>query len=116
MDTSVLTQFYTFLYCMIIGVRIAVMYDIVRLFRIAIPHNMLFINLEDILYWFAVDVYVLSELTIRDGYSIRLYMFIGMVVGAFFYLGTFGYAIKYFMNHIKKYVVKRIKAKERVEK
>ena len=41
-----------FLYhAVLLGVFVAVIYDVIRIFRRVIKHNRFFISLEDILYW-----------------------------------------------------------------
>ena len=78
--------FITFLY----GIGAAFIYDILRILRRCIKHNVVAVSVEDILYWLLVSVSTFVMLIkINDG-GLRFYFLIGAILGAMLYIFTAG--------------------------
>lgn len=65
----------------LLGVFLAASYDVLRIFRGLIPHGKLWINLEDLFYWFYVAVAIFITLHEKNDGQLRGYVFGGLLVG-----------------------------------
>lgn len=71
-----------------IGIMIAVLYDLIRIFRKMIKHPNWMVQVEDVLYWLMCILIGFSSLYMHNYGDIRLFIFIGMILGAIFYFAT----------------------------
>ena len=64
-------------------VRIVVLfsYQILRLFRRLIRHHIVVVNLEDLIYWLGVSVYLFRQMYMTTYGSIRWFFVLGVVCG-----------------------------------
>ena len=75
-----------FLYhAVLLGVFVAVIYDIIRIFRRVINHNRFFISLEDILYWVFCAWEVFYLLYKESSGVLRWFAILGIAFGMFLY-------------------------------
>ena len=103
-----LEQLISFLYFIIIGIIISVIFDIFRIFRRTIKTSDLITNIQDILFCIiSVTIILLSIFWFNKG-ELRLYIFIGIAFGISFYMI---FISKYFIkinvaiiNFIKKVI------------
>ena len=63
------------------GVWLMILYDMLRVFRAALPHGTLAVNLEDLLYWLGVSVYLFRQMYMTTYGSIRWFFILGVVCG-----------------------------------
>lgn len=76
-----------FLYhAVLLGVFVAVIYDIIRIFRRVVGHNRFFISLEDILYWVFCAWEVFYLLYKESSGVLRWFAILGIALGMFLYL------------------------------
>lgn len=76
-----------FLYhSVLLGVFVAVIYDMIRIFRRVIKHNRFFISLEDILYWVFCAFEVFYLLYKESSGVLRWFSILGIALGMFLYL------------------------------
>ena len=76
-----------FLYhSVLLGVFVAVIYDMIRIFRRVIKHNRFFISLEDILYWVFCAFEVFYLLYRESSGVLRWFSILGIAFGMFLYL------------------------------
>ena len=61
-----------FLYAGLSGIVILLCYQILRLFRRLILHHIVIVNLEDLLYWLGVSIYLFRQMYRTTYGSIRL--------------------------------------------
>ena len=73
----------------LVGVFLAASYDVLRILRGIIPHNVFFINLEDLIYWMYVAVIVFVELYDKNDGRLRAYVFGSILTGMVIYAGSF---------------------------
>ena len=70
------------------GVICAIVYDMLRIIRRVLPHGIVAVSVEDILYWMLMSVCTFVMLIkINDG-GIRFYFLIGALLGAVLYSFT----------------------------
>ena len=88
MNEIVNQQTLLFLKSIQIGVAFAVLYDTIRLLRKSMHHPNWMIQVEDTLYWVACTVLGFIALYMHNYANIRIYIFLGMILGAILYLLT----------------------------
>lgn len=77
-----------FLCVTIAGALIGAAYDVLRIFRKMIPHNMILIQLEDALYWIGT-AFLLFIMLLQQNYGeIRFFVIIGTFLGMLLYFFT----------------------------
>lgn len=69
----------------LLGIVLMVSYDLLRLFRLLIPHNSLFADLEDFVYWIYCAVMTFLLLFYENSGVLRGYVIIGVFVGMILY-------------------------------
>ncbi len=78
-------QVYIFLYAILAGVVAAFLYDILRIKRRAIKTGVIFVSLEDILYWLIAAVLLFITVYNSNSGQMRGFIFIGNVIGVILY-------------------------------
>ncbi len=88
-------QAYLFLVFIVNGVLIGLLFDFFRIARKVIQTNDIVTYLEDILFWILTGVIVLYSIFVFNNGELRLFMFLGILLGAFAYMITLSsYVIK----------------------
>lgn len=83
-------ELYKVLVTILYGVASTFTYDILRILRRCVPHNIVAVSVEDMLYWIALSICTFALLIrINDG-GVRFYFLIGAVLGAILYSLTVG--------------------------
>ncbi|MCI7323516.1 MAG: spore cortex biosynthesis protein YabQ [Lachnospiraceae bacterium] len=67
------------------GTVMFVVYDILRVFRRIFPHGIVWISMEDLIYWIAASVFFFLRLCRDNDGIIRFYILLGLVAGAWAY-------------------------------
>lgn len=87
------TQFNLFLWAGFIGCVLAFVYDLIKIFRYAIPHKQLLIYIEDGIFWI-VSTFVTFQKSLAVNYGeIRFYLLMGIFIGMFLYSKTLSIVI-----------------------
>ncbi len=81
MILSIRSQVDAFLLCIAIGVLAGFIYDIFKIIRKSFKHKLLFIQIEDFIYWIIVTFVSFLILLHKNGGDIRLYGVIGLFIG-----------------------------------
>lgn len=82
----VISQAYLFLIFVINGILIGLLFDFFRISRKVFHTNDVVTYVEDILFWILAGATVLYSIFVFNNGELRLYMFLGILLGAFFYL------------------------------
>lgn len=82
----VTNQVYLFLVFLINGVVIGLLFDFFRIARKVIPTNDFITYVEDILFWMLTGAIVLYSIFVFNNGELRLFMFLGIILGAFSYM------------------------------
>ena len=109
MNEMVNTQTILFLKCIEIGIIMGMIYDVVRIFRKIIPHPNLLVQIEDSLYWIICGLIGFGMLYMHNYGEIRMFVFIGVILGAIFYFATFSIIFMKIANYIIDFVKKAIR-------
>ena len=67
-----------------------IVYDCLRLFRRILPHGIIWISVEDFLYWLVSGIMIFLLLYYRNDGAMRLYILLGIACGALIYYFTLG--------------------------
>ena len=88
-----------FLQAVLSGNQICLMYDILRVFRRLVKHNLLCVSIEDILFWIGTGFYLFVRIYETSNGTIRWYFVLGVLFG--------GFATYYIIEKLaKKYIAK----------
>ncbi len=89
-DVTVATQTQLFLWSLVLGAGLSVLYDFLRVLRIEVKHRPLAVSLEDIFY-FLVCAAVTFGFVLKDNRGdVRAYIFIGEAIGWIIWHMTIG--------------------------
>lgn len=94
-ESGLFAQFFLF------GVLIVVIYDGIRIFRRILPHGIIWISLEDLLYWTGIALCFFLRLCQENNGIIRGYIILGVVLGAGVY---YRLCSRFFMKHLTKWI------------
>ena len=84
------------------GVVIVAVYSVIRIFRRLRKHTLLWISIEDFLYWVWCTVYLFAEMHRTCSGRIRWYFVIGVSVGGGFFAAIFQKFLKKRIDKSKK--------------
>lgn len=82
------TQINTFLFSILVGIFIPLMYDIFRIKRRIIRTRILFIHMEDVLFWILTAILVFLHIYYFNDGEFRFYIFLGLLIGTIFYIAV----------------------------
>ena len=109
MYTNNLEQLINFIYFIITGMILSIVFDIFRVLRKSFKTSDLVTNIEDIIFGIITGIIKLSSIFLFNNGELRLYIFIGILVGIIIYIL---FISKYFIkinvaiiNFIKKIII-----------
>lgn len=73
-----------------VGLGLAVLYDCLRIWRRLIPHGIIWLSVEDILFWMASALITFTVCFVEDAGNIRWFAVAGEALGALMYHYTVG--------------------------
>lgn len=83
-------QLELFVYSLIFGVLLGVLYDVFRIFRLIFFKNKVAVIFQDILFWIIAGFSAFLFFLATNFGHIRIYMLLGMLIGALVYYLTIG--------------------------
>lgn len=86
MYTNNLEQLISFIYFIVVGIIISIIFDIFRIFRRTIKTSDIVTNIQDILFCLITGIIVLLSIFCFNKGELRLYIFIGIAIGVAFYM------------------------------
>ncbi|MCX7711966.1 MAG: spore cortex biosynthesis protein YabQ [Clostridia bacterium] len=88
MASTVYNQAYVFLCAVAGGILIAFLYDLFRIRRKALKTNIVFIYIEDFVYWILVALVMFGIVYFSNEGELRGYIFLGTLTGVILYILT----------------------------
>lgn len=82
-------QVFIFLIFILNGFLIGILFDIFRIFRKSFKTSDIFTNIQDILFWILVGLTLLYSIFKFNNGELRLYIFLGVLLGNFLYMLIF---------------------------
>lgn len=96
MSPDITLEIYFLFHSFFMGILITVLYDILRILRRIIPHNILAVSLEDFLYWTACSLMIFAMLIRENNGMLRWFAVAGAMIGMLLYKMTLGFLfVKY---------------------
>lgn len=103
------TQLETFLISCLVGLVIGLIYDVFRVFRIVIPHNVTLVFIEDTLLLTSYGIFIMCFAFALMRGQIRLFFMIGNAIGFILWFFTVGSVIVGTAKRLKLYILKFFK-------
>lgn len=104
-----LEQLINFIYFIVTGIVLSVIFDIFRILRKTIKTSDIVTNIEDILFGIITGIIILISIFLFNNGELRLYIFLGIIMGITLYMI---FISKYFIkinvviiNFIKKIII-----------
>ena len=114
MSTDIVLELYFLFHCFFMGILITVLYDILRILRRIIPHNIAAISLEDFFYWIVCSLLIFAMLIRENNGILRWFAVAGAMLGMLIYKKTLGFLfVKYvslFINWLLHLVERFLRA------
>jgi len=102
-------QAYLFLVFSLTGVVIGILFDIFRIFRKTIKTHNILTYIEDILFWILTGLLVLYNIWYFNDGEIRIYMFLGIILGTLIYMSTLSKFVILIFSTILELIIKILK-------
>lgn len=99
-----------FVHAVIAGMVVYGTYTLLRVIRRIIRHNLIFVSIEDFLFWVGTSFYLFIEIYYTSDGSVRWFFILGVVLGMVF-LSFLIFLTKKICEKIKKSVDKRAKTR-----
>ena len=97
------------LHSALLGIYMAFVYDSIRIFRRLVPHNVLFISLEDIAYWTYLAAEVFLLMYRESNGLLRWFAVLGAAVGIFMYKKLVGRFYVHYISLLLQKILCRIR-------
>lgn len=101
----IVEQVYVFLYSILTGAIIGLLFDIFRAFRFNSIKD-IWVYIQDVIFWLITAVIIITSAFLINEGELRVYMLIGYLLGAIFYMLLFSKFIlgifKFIVSHIRK--------------
>ncbi|MBE5953505.1 MAG: hypothetical protein E7257_05040 [Lachnospiraceae bacterium] len=85
---------------LILGAWMGFTYDLLRCFRRIIPQSLLFVSIEDFIYWFIWTMVIINSIVRFNYGEIRIYIFVFLFVGFMMYKTTIGWVLMKIFNYM----------------
>lgn len=95
------------------GAGLSLVYDMIRVIRRIVPHGIILVSIEDLVYWVAAGGWLFLKACQVNNGIIRGYMLLGIGAGALAYGILFG---RWFMRIATKWILVAKKRLKRVTK
>lgn len=97
MSPDILYELQFLLHSFLIGILITILYDLFRILRRVIPHNVVAVSIEDILYWSFCSLLIFVLLVKEHNGVLRWFAVAGAGAGMLLYKKTLG---NFFVHYI----------------
>ncbi len=99
-------QAYLFLVFSLTGVAIGILFDFFRILRRSIKTSNIITYIEDVLFWILTGILVLYNIWYFNNGEIRIYMFLGIVIGVLVYMSTLSNIFVKIFSKILSFIIK----------
>ncbi len=99
-------QAYLFLVFSLTGVAIGVLFDFFRILRRTIKTANIITYIEDILFWVLTGILILYNIWYFNNGEIRIYMFLGIILGVLIYMSTLSNIVVKLFTRILGIIIK----------
>lgn len=99
-------QAYLFIVFSLTGVVIGILFDFFRILRRSFKTSNIITYVEDVLFWILTGVLILYNIWYFNNGEIRIYMFLGIIMGLLIYMLTLSNIIVSLFSKILKILIK----------
>ena len=99
-------QAYLFLVFSLTGVTIGVLFDFFRILRRTIKTSNIITYIEDVLFWILTGLLILYNIWYFNNGEIRIYMFLGIILGVLIYMSTLSNFLIKIFSKILQIIIK----------
>lgn len=99
-------QAYLFLVFSLTGVAIGILFDFFRILRRTIKTNNIVTYIEDVLFWILTGLLILYNIWFFNNGEIRIYMFLGIILGVLIYMSTLSNILIKIFSKILQTIIK----------
>lgn len=99
MNESISMELYVFCEAIRMGLILAVVYDMLRIFRRVITRGTILVALEDIVFWIIAAFAVFNMIYENNSGNLRGYILVGLVIGIVLYELSLS---KYFVSNVSQ--------------
>lgn len=104
MSGQIVSEGQFLLSCVVAGICITVVYDVVRIFRRVCRHNTFWIAVEDLIFWMGAAIFLFYVLYKTNNGVIRWFSVVGAAVGMLVYKNIIGEHLVEIMSTIIKHI------------
>lgn len=108
MSVHIVYEVRLLLYSFLTGAGLMMTYDLLRIFRIFVPHSYIFTGIEDMVYWVYAALVTFSLLYEQNDGSLRGYAIAGVFIGMVLYDKIISKHFLKLLKHFQKYLTIRI--------
>lgn len=101
-------QAYLFLVFSLTGVAIGVLFDFFRILRRTIKTANIITYIEDVLFWILTGLLILYNIWYFNNGEIRIYMFLGIIMGVLIYMSTLSNILIKIFSKILQIIIKAV--------
>lgn len=105
MSQNIINETYFFGCCVLTGIAVISMYDVIRIFRRIVKHGVLAIGIEDLIYWVGCSFFVFHIIYIRNDGVIRGFAILAIVLGMLIYNLTISNLIVKYISMILNKII-----------
>ena len=99
-------QAYLFIVFSLTGVVIGILFDFFRILRRSFKTSNIITYVEDVLFWILTGVLILYNIWYFNNGEIRIYMFLGIIMGLLIYMLTLSNIIVSLFSKILKMLIR----------
>ena len=99
-------QAYLFLVFSLTGIAIGVLFDFFRILRRTIKTANFITYIEDVLFWILTGLLILYNIWYFNNGEIRIYMFLGIIMGVLIYMSTLSNILIKIFSKILQTIIK----------
>lgn len=99
-------QAYLFLVFSLTGVAIGVLFDFFRILRRTVKTSNVITYVEDVLFWILTGLLVLYNIWYFNNGEIRIFMFLGIILGVLIYMSTLSNILINIFSKILQTIIK----------
>ena len=109
MSVHIVYEVKLLLYSFLTGAGLMMTYDLLRVFRIFVPHSYVFVGIEDMVFWVYASLTTFSLLYEQNDGGLRGYVIVGVFLGMFLYDRTISRFFLKFLQKFWKYLKMKIR-------
>lgn len=110
MSQNIINEAYFFGCCVLTGITVIFMYDVLRIFRRIIIHGVIAIGIEDFIYWVGSSFFVFHIIYIRNDGVLRGFAILAIVLGMLMYNLTISNLLVKYISMILNKIIKIVTA------